>query len=113
MWTGRLRLWQATRDSRGTGSGGTATAAKADPDAVRAAMRQLLAGLEGLRSARLALAVDSCRDIAGLWHLRGPLLEALSAAGGELQARQQLAELDTLFVAAWPQAPVSGRRFLL
>lgn len=46
------------------------------------------------------------RDVAGLWHLRVTLMQALAASVGESAARARMAALDALFLPAWPEAPV-------
>lgn len=81
-----------------------------DPAPVRAAMRQLMAGATGIQADRLLLGIAVAQDLGGLWHLRGGLMQALAARVGEAQARRHIAELDAVFLQAWPQAPVSRNR---
>lgn len=104
-----LRRWQATISSR-TGAGLPAQGARqtlpAAAEALRQAMRELARGLGPSCTPRLAYAIDASRDAASLWHLRSPLMQALAATRGERVAREQIAGLDTLFVRAWPRAPL-------
>jgi hypothetical protein len=74
---------------------------------VRRAMQQLVAGPATLRTARLKLGLETARDLRALWHLRGALMQALAAEGGEARARRQIAGIDPLFTDGWPEAPVS------
>lgn len=90
------------------GPEGAAFSARSEP--VRTAMRAVadevspeIAGTLGLR---LAAAIDAAPDLAMLWALRMPLADALVLARGEPASRECMAELDTLFLEAWPDAPV-------
>ena len=73
---------------------------------VRLAMRALAGELPHGRHARLRYAIDMSRDVAGLWHLRAALMQALAASAGERAARARIARLDSLFLQGWPEAPV-------
>jgi len=79
--------------------------AAADP--VREAMLRLAATLRDSRATVLAEAIGGCRTLAELCELRSPLLQALSADRGELQALRQMMRIDAMVLAAWPDAPVS------
>jgi hypothetical protein len=108
-----LRLWRAARDSGGLGASAGASSGPppaADPAPMRAAMQALLADLRDLRADRLALVIGACGDVAGLWHLRAPLMQVLAEARGELHARRALQVVDALLLQAWPDAPVTRRR---
>jgi hypothetical protein len=105
----RLRRWQATISSW-TGTGMPSRAAPrslpAAAEPLRQAMRELAGELGPACTPRLAYAIGASRDVASLWHLRGPLMQALAAARGERAAREQIACLDALFLRAWPRAPL-------
>ena len=103
------RAWQAAVSSLQLPPSSARAIAAGDPEPVRTAMRELLPGLDGLRAARLHLAIGRCRDLPGLWYLRAPLMEALAAAYGEAPARARMAALDACFLRAWPDAPVARR----
>ena len=81
----------------------------ADPqaDQVRAAMLQLAAGVRGGRATVLVEAIDGGRTLQELFELRRPLVHALTADRGELHALRQIMRIDALFLAAWPEAPVT------
>jgi hypothetical protein len=104
-----LRRWHATISSW-TGMGMPARTSRGNLPAVaeplRQAMRELARGIGPSCSPRLAYAIDASRDVASLWHLRSPLMQALAAARGERTAREQIAALDVLFLRAWPRAPL-------
>jgi hypothetical protein len=106
-------LVEATRSSIGW-TAAPQTPPAGDPAALRAAMRGLLqeAGMGSRAAVRVAVAIDRCTDLRSLWYLRPSLMQALAAERGEREARRAVAGLDPLFLAAWPQVPLS-RHLLL
>lgn len=80
-----------------------------DPEPVRQAMKALAASLPAPAALRMTAAIASRRDVAGLWHLRVALMQALAGAHGEAAARRRIAELDAVFLRVWPGAPVTSR----
>lgn len=101
-----LRLLEAALSTWGRGTGHVPSHAGGDLERVRLVMRELLASLQP-RPMALVRAVSRCQDLGALWHLRGELMQALSAAGGEAWARKQMAAVDAVFLEVWPAAPVS------
>ncbi len=105
-----LRAWRCWQPSLGSLAPRRAAAlpeSSADPEPVRQAMKALAANLPAPAAPRLAAAIAHRRDIAGLWHLRVALMQALAVAHGEAAARQRIAHLDAVFLQAWPAAPVT------
>lgn len=80
-----------------------------DPEPVRDAMKALATSLRGPAAQRVAAAIATRRDVAGLWHLRVALMQALAGAHGEAAARRRIADLDAVFLRVWPGAPVTPR----
>ncbi|MFL6694985.1 MAG: hypothetical protein ACJ8GO_18715 [Ramlibacter sp.] len=74
---------------------------------VRLAMLGQLQAARGMDAALLRLRVHCAGDAASLWHLRVPLMQALSAELGEGHARWSLSQVDGVFLQLWPDAPVS------
>ena len=74
---------------------------------VRQAMLAELAACKGLEAALLRLRLRCAGDPAALWHLRVALMQALAAEHGESRARRSLAQVDGIFRARWPGAPMS------
>lgn len=101
-----LRRVQSAISSWGTGGRPGPRGQAAAAERVRAAMREIVAGLTGPRVGRIAFAVASSRDLASLWYLRVTLMQAMAGEHGETAARQRIAALDALFLQAWPGAPV-------
>ncbi len=76
-------------------------------DPIRAAMLHLAAGLRGGRATVLAEAIGGGRDLPELFELRRALVHALATDRGELHALRQMMRIDAMFLAAWPEAPVT------
>lgn len=111
--SGLLRAWRGWQPALSSLSPRRTRAVPArggDPEPVRQAMEALAANLRMPSARRLAAAIATRRDVAGLWHLRVGLMQALAVAHGEAAARQRIADLDALFLRAWPGAPVAPPR---
>ena len=107
-----LRAWRRWPSSLGSLTSPrtpASLATGADPEPVRQAMKALATSLAGPAAQRLARAIATRRDVAGLWHLRVALMQALAGAHGEAAARRRIAELDAVFLRVWPGAPVTSR----
>jgi hypothetical protein len=102
-----LRLLETALSSWGWYTPAALSSVAGDLEPVRQAMRKLAAATPGIAAARVGRLIARCNDLQSLWHLRVPLMQALSAATGELEARRQMAEVDVVFRAAWPEAPVT------
>lgn len=70
-------------------------------------MLRLVSGVRGTRATVLAEAIGGSRSLAELCDLRRPLVQALAADRGELQALRQMMRVDAMLLEAWPEAPVS------
>ena len=103
------RCWQPSLGSLAPRRAAVPAQSGADPEPVRQAMQALAANLPAPAVPRLAAAIASRRDVAGLWHLRVALMQALAGAHGEADARRRMADLDAVFLRVWPGAPVTPR----
>ena len=101
------RCWQPSLGSLAPRRAPPLSHPAGDPEPVRQAMKALAANLPAPAAPRLAAAIDTRRDIAGLWHLRVALMQALAVAHGEAAARRRIAHLDAVFLRVWPAAPVT------
>lgn len=107
-----LRAWRCWQPSLGSLAPRRAAAlpeSGGDPESVREAMKALAASLPAPAALRVAAAIATRRDVAGLWHLRVALMQALAGAYGEADARRRIAGLDAVFLRVWPGAPVTPR----
>lgn len=103
------RCWSTSLSSLSQRRAPVRPAAGADPEPVRDAMKALALNLREPAAPRLAAAIAARRDVAGLWHLRVSLMQALAVAHGEAAARRRIADLDAVFLRVWPGAPVTSR----
>jgi hypothetical protein len=101
------RCWQPSLSSLAPRRPAALPQCAADPGPVREAMKALAASLPAPAALRVAAAIASRRDVAGLWHLRVALMQALAGAHGEADARRRIADLDAVFLRVWPAAPVT------
>jgi hypothetical protein len=103
----QLRLLEAALSSWGWYAPAAVPPVTGALEPVRQAMHELAAATPGIAAVRVGRLIVRCNDLQGLWHLRAPLMQALSAAVGELEARRQMVGVDAVFRVAWPEAPVT------
>jgi hypothetical protein len=78
-----------------------------DIETVRRALHGLLHDVPASASPRLHRSLRLASEVSDLWHLRAGVMQAIAGQRGEAEARGRVAALDALFLAHWPQAPVS------
>ncbi len=69
---------------------------------IREAMLATLGDAGGKHFPQITRRIRYANDIQGLWYLRGDLMAALAAMHGEVQARQQISTLSTMFQGLLP-----------